>query len=61
VFEVPLDHIFAAANRRLRKRRFGDTEVEFHDIEFQNKSIWGATAGMLLTLQRLLENGGPDI
>jgi len=61
VFEVPLDHIFDAANRRLRKRRFGDTEVEFHDIEFQNKSIWGATAGMLLTLQRLLENGGPDI
>jgi 8-oxo-dGTP pyrophosphatase MutT (NUDIX family) len=58
VFEVPLTHIFDLANRRLRRRRFGDTEVEFHDIDFQNKNIWGATAGMLLTLQRLLDGGG---
>ena len=57
VFEVPLAHIFDLANRRLRKRRFGDTEVEFHDIDFQNKNIWGATAGMLLTLQRLIDAG----
>ena len=59
VFEVPLKHIFDAANRRLRTRRFGDTDVDFHDIDFQNRNIWGATAGMLQTLQRFMENGGP--
>jgi len=57
VFEVPLTHIFDLENRRLRKRRFGEMEVEFHDIDFQNKNIWGATAGMLLTLQRLIDDG----
>jgi 8-oxo-dGTP pyrophosphatase MutT (NUDIX family) len=58
VFEVPLSHIFDLANRRLRTRRFGETEFEYHDIDFQNRNIWGATAGMLLTLQHFLETGG---
>lgn len=55
VFEVPLEHLFDVANHRLKTRRFGDTEVHFHDIRYQHRSIWGATAGMLMTWRRLIE------
>ena len=54
-FEVPLDFIFDPANHRLRLRRSGFTgeEVQFCDIPYGERNIWGATAGMLLTLYRL--------
>lgn len=54
-FEVPLDYVFDPANHRLRLRRSGFTgeEVQFKDIPFGERNIWGATAGMLLTLYRL--------
>jgi hypothetical protein len=54
-FEVPLDFVFDPANHRLRMRRSGFTgeEVEFCDIPYGERNIWGATAGMLLTLYRL--------
>ncbi len=55
VFEVPLEHLFDVANHSLKTRRFGDTEVHFHDIRYQHRSIWGATAGMLMTWRRLIE------
>lgn len=58
-FEVPLDHAFDPANHRLRLRRSGFTgeEVQFSDIPFGERNIWGATAGMLLTLYRLCIEG----
>jgi 8-oxo-dGTP pyrophosphatase MutT (NUDIX family) len=54
-FEVPLDYIFDAANFRRERRRLirSGEEVEFWDIPFEGHTIWGATAGMLLTLYRL--------
>jgi len=54
-FEVPLDYIFDPANFRLQRRRLsrGGAEVGFWDIPFEGRTIWGATAGMLLTLYRL--------
>ena len=54
-FEVPLDYIFDAANFRRERRRLirSGEEVEFWDIPFEGRTIWGATAGMLLTLYRL--------
>ena len=55
VFEVPLDYLFDVANHSLRRRLFGETEVHFHDIRFQQRSIWGATAGILLTWKRLAD------
>jgi len=59
-FEVPLDFIFDPANHRRRLRRSGFTgeEVEFSDIPYGERNIWGATAGMLLTLYRLCIAGG---
>jgi 8-oxo-dGTP pyrophosphatase MutT (NUDIX family) len=58
-FEVPLAHVFDPANHQLRLRRSGFTgeEVEFCDIPYGERIIWGATAGMLLTLYRLCIEG----
>ncbi len=54
-FEVPLDFVFDPANHLMRLRRSGFTgeEVEFCDIPYGERNIWGATAGMLLTLYRM--------
>ena len=56
-FEVPLSFVFDPANHRMRRRRFGfgDTEIELCDIPYGDRNIWGATAGMLLTLYNLLQ------
>src|SRR5580700_10426625 len=54
-FEVPVGFVFDPANHRLQVRRSGFTgeEVEFCDIPYGERNIWGATAGMLLTLWRI--------
>ena len=55
-FEVPLDYVFDPANHRLQRcavSGFTGEEVEFCDIPYGERNIWGATAGMLLTLYRL--------
>ncbi|MBS0377251.1 MAG: CoA pyrophosphatase [Proteobacteria bacterium] len=58
-FEVPVDFIFDPSNQRVRMRRSGFTgeEVEFRDIPYGDRDIWGATAGMLLTLQAMVAGG----
>lgn len=58
VFEVPLDFILDAANHKSRRRKLGDLEIEVHDIPYGERNIWGATAGMLMTLRRMLQAGG---
>jgi 8-oxo-dGTP pyrophosphatase MutT (NUDIX family) len=54
-FEVPLSYVFEPANHRKRTRKFADgqAEIELADIPYGAHNIWGATAGMLLTLYRL--------
>ena len=54
-FEVPLAHVFDPANHRSRRRRFAAhmQDVEVWDIAFEDRIIWGATAGMLLNLYHL--------
>jgi 8-oxo-dGTP pyrophosphatase MutT (NUDIX family) len=54
-FEVPLVHLLDPGNHRARRRRLGEGEIEVYDIPFGERNIWGATAGMLLTLYRLLQ------
>jgi 8-oxo-dGTP pyrophosphatase MutT (NUDIX family) len=62
-FEVPLSYIFEPANHRMRRRRFdfghGASEVELRDIRYGERNIWGATAGMLMTLYRVCVLGVP--
>jgi len=61
-FEVPLNHVFAPANHRSRRRRLGGAhEVEVWDIQYQGHNIWGATAGMLLNLYRLCATQDPGV
>jgi 8-oxo-dGTP pyrophosphatase MutT (NUDIX family) len=55
VFEVPLDFILNAANHKSRRRQLGDLSFEVHDIPYGERNIWGATAGMLMTLRRMLQ------
>jgi hypothetical protein len=53
-FEVPLDFLFDAANQKSRLRKIGPVSLQVVDIPYGERNIWGATAGMLMTLQRLL-------
>jgi 8-oxo-dGTP pyrophosphatase MutT (NUDIX family) len=53
-FEVPLGYLFDPANHRLQRHTsVSGEDVEFREIPFGERRIWGATAGMLLTLYRL--------
>jgi 8-oxo-dGTP pyrophosphatase MutT (NUDIX family) len=54
VFEVPIDYLFDTANHKARLRRVGDEDMLLFDIPWRDKHIWGATAGMLLTLVRMV-------
>jgi len=60
-FEVPLAFVFNPANHKTRLRRLADgaAEVEVCDIPFGANNIWGATAGMLITLYRLCTSDEP--
>jgi 8-oxo-dGTP pyrophosphatase MutT (NUDIX family) len=54
-FEVPLSYVFQPENHKARRRRLphGEVEIEICDIPYGNRNIWGATAGMLMTLYRI--------
>lgn len=55
VFEVPVSHIFDRGNHKARLRRVGDEDLLLYDIPWERHSIWGATAGMLLTFVRMVQ------
>ena len=57
-FEVPLDFILDAENHKSRQRVLGGVSIEVHDIPYGDRNIWGATAGMLMTLRRMLQTRG---
>jgi 8-oxo-dGTP pyrophosphatase MutT (NUDIX family) len=58
-FEVPVSYLFDPANHVPRRRRSGVTGewMDFRDIPFGGRNIWGATAAMLFTLYRLCSEG----
>jgi 8-oxo-dGTP pyrophosphatase MutT (NUDIX family) len=55
VFEVPLSFLLEPGNRQRRTREFQGTSVGFYVFEYQGHMIWGATAGMLVNLHKMLE------
>jgi 8-oxo-dGTP pyrophosphatase MutT (NUDIX family) len=57
-FEVPLDFILDAANHKSRQRTLAGMSIEVQDIPYGERNIWGATAGMLMTLRRKLQTRG---
>jgi hypothetical protein len=38
----------------------GGLTIEVHDIPYGERNIWGATAGMLMTLRRKLQSSGQE-
>jgi 8-oxo-dGTP pyrophosphatase MutT (NUDIX family) len=55
VFEVPLAFLLDERNRERRTREFRGLSVGYYVYEYQGHVIWGATAGMLVNLHRMLE------
>jgi hypothetical protein len=55
VFEVPLAFLLDERNRQRRTRQYQGQQVGYYVFEYQDRVIWGATAGMLVNLYRMLE------
>lgn len=58
-FEVPLHHILDCTHHRSHPRLIGETTVLVYDIPYGEHNIWGATAGILMALYRLLAAPAP--
>jgi 8-oxo-dGTP pyrophosphatase MutT (NUDIX family) len=54
VFEVPLAFLLDPANQQRRTREFQGMTVGYYVFEFEQRVIWGATAGMLVNLHKML-------
>ena len=57
-FEAPLRHLLDPATHSRRLHRIGEEELEVLDLPWGGHTIWGATAGMILTLREML-GGSP--
>jgi len=59
IFEVPLAFLLDPANQQRHFRMLGTIRRDFWAIPYGERYIWGATAAMLLILDRTLrDNGG---
>ena len=54
IFEVPLAFILDSANHRRASRVIGGRTAHYYEIEHNGRVIWGATAGMIVNLYRML-------
>jgi 8-oxo-dGTP pyrophosphatase MutT (NUDIX family) len=54
VFEVPLDFVLDPGNHRRTERIFEQRHRVFFVLPYQDRNIWGATAGMLVNLAEVL-------
>jgi len=54
VFEVPLAFLLDPANHRRETRLLQGRTVAYYVMRYENRTIWGATAGMLVNLYRHL-------
>jgi 8-oxo-dGTP pyrophosphatase MutT (NUDIX family) len=57
VFEVPLPFLLEPANQQRHFRMVGDMRRDYYAIPFGDRYIWGATAAMVLILDRTLRAG----
>ena len=54
VFEVPLAFLLDERNRQRRTREFQGRAVGYYVFEYESRVIWGATAGMVVNLYKML-------
>lgn len=60
VFEVPLSFLLDASNHQIGTLSFGGVQRRFWVFQYQDRFIWGATAGMLMNLFRRLQQDFED-
>jgi 8-oxo-dGTP pyrophosphatase MutT (NUDIX family) len=53
-FEVPLAFLLDSSNHRRETRELAGKQVGFWVLQYGERRIWGATAGMLVNLYRML-------
>jgi 8-oxo-dGTP pyrophosphatase MutT (NUDIX family) len=58
VFELPLAFALESGNYRLRRQTLHGTEREFWELCYGARTIWGATARVLVSLQQRLSGAG---
>lgn len=56
IFEVPLIQLLDAANHGTRTRDVAGGVLHLYSIQIGDRVIWGATAGMIMCLHRLLND-----
>jgi 8-oxo-dGTP pyrophosphatase MutT (NUDIX family) len=54
IFEAPLAHFLDIANYQYREYHFNGRHRHYVAVPWQGRYIWGATAGMLLSMARML-------
>lgn len=54
VFEVPLGFLLDPANHRRETRELAGRTVAYYVMQYGERRIWGATAGMLVNLYRMV-------
>ena len=54
VFELPLAFVLDAANHKQRSAEFRGRLRHFYVLPYEDRYIWGATAGMLINLYEVL-------
>ena len=54
VFELPLEFVSEPENFQPVRRVLRGIEMMLHDVNYEGRVIWGATAGMLQSLHRAL-------
>jgi 8-oxo-dGTP pyrophosphatase MutT (NUDIX family) len=56
VFDVPLSFLMNPANHRREQRKFGDQDWRYYAMPYQDRRIWGITAGIVRSVyERLYE------
>lgn len=59
VFEVPLEFLLDPRNHQRQTRELRGQTVGFYVMRYGSRTIWGATAGMLVNLYRQLAGAPP--
>ena len=59
IFEVPLGFLLDPRNHRRETRELQGRTVSYYVMQFEERTIWGATAGMLVNLYRHLAAEAP--
>lgn len=57
IFEVPFDFLMNTANHQRMSRDFNGKTRYFYAMPYEDRYIWGATAGMLVALYAALSQG----